>query len=121
MSSQSLHLNLTNNEQAAIHKLCLENELSLPAVFRQALRWYQLIQERIKAGETFSFSGDAQRAKEFLGPLADVSAESLENYKLANLKEAMKSLTDEERIAIFSDYCRECGCNDPRCRCWDDS
>lgn len=52
-------------EAAAIRHIGAEQELSDQAVIRQALRFYQMVHERMKAGETFSFSGDAERAAEF--------------------------------------------------------
>lgn len=54
-------------ETEAIKVLMAETGLSEAAVMRQALRHYQLVHERMKAGETFSFSGDAARAREFAG------------------------------------------------------
>jgi hypothetical protein len=34
------------------------------------------------------------------------------------------TMTDEQRMEFWSqlqgDYCTECGCNDPRCQCWND-
>ena len=35
---------------------------------RQALRLYQLVHERLRAGEKMSFTGDQQRIVEFIGP-----------------------------------------------------
>lgn len=36
------------------------------------------------------------------------------------IKDAIAKLTDEQRLNIFNDYCKHCGCNDTKCRCWDD-
>lgn len=63
----------TEDEVRVIGELGAELDLSPGAVIRQALRFYQLMRVRLKAGETFSFSGDAQRAREFAGPLATLS------------------------------------------------
>lgn len=52
---------------AAIKKMAVEKDMSEVAIAKQAIRLYQLVNERLKAGETFSFSGDAERAKEFGG------------------------------------------------------
>lgn len=60
-----LLLDLSDAEQAAIEALGKDLDLGAPAVMRQALRLYQLAQTRVKAGETFHFSGDAQRLAEF--------------------------------------------------------
>lgn len=32
----------------------------------------------------------------------------------------LAKLTDEERMSLFGDYCRSCGCDNPRCQCWND-
>lgn len=40
---------------------------------------------------------------------------------LGHEKAILAALSDEERIALFSDYCRECGSSsDPSCQCWND-
>lgn len=65
----TMTLRLTDAEQSALEKLMEEQALSKPSVFRQALRSYQLDHERRKAGETVIWSGDAQRARDFAGPL----------------------------------------------------
>jgi len=62
-----MNIELTPKEAAALKELAADKDMSESAVMRQALRMYQLIHERQKQGETFSFSGDAQRAKEFAG------------------------------------------------------
>jgi hypothetical protein len=51
----------------AIRDMGLDQGLSDDAVINQALRLYQLVHIRLKDGETFSFSGDAQRARDFIG------------------------------------------------------
>lgn len=60
---------LNEKEAAALTALAAEKDMSRPRVMIQALRFYQLVHERQKAGETFSFSGDAQRAREFAGDI----------------------------------------------------
>ena len=60
-------LDLSEKETVALATLAVEKEMSEAAVMRQALRLYQLVHERMKAGETFVFSGDAERAREFAG------------------------------------------------------
>lgn len=62
-----MNLELSDKESAALRALAAEQGMSETAVMRQALRHYQLVHERMKAGETFSFSGDAGRAAEFIG------------------------------------------------------
>ena len=71
-------LALSDREEEALGVLCKEQGMTCWTVLRQSLRLYQLVHERLKAGETFSFSGDAQRAKEFAG-LADISKLDLDH------------------------------------------
>jgi len=59
-----------DREKAAILSLCADQELSPTAVMRQALRLYQHDHCRRKDGETVTWSGDYQRARDFAGPLA---------------------------------------------------
>jgi hypothetical protein len=35
--------------------------------------------------------------------------------------ERLKELSAEDRMELFSMFCKECGSDDPKCRCWDDS
>jgi hypothetical protein len=37
-----------------------------------------------------------------------------------NLKDIVRSLTDEQRVELFSGYCKSCGCNNPNCQCEND-
>lgn len=64
----------SDEEQSAIERLEEELDLSNTQVLRCALRHYQSTHERLKAGETVSWSGDAQRAADFAGPLAGQAA-----------------------------------------------
>ena len=56
--------------------------------------------------------------------LSNAQMEALKNYlnvnDLITAKHSLINLTDEQRMEVFSDYCRYCGSNDPTCRCWDD-
>jgi predicted transcriptional regulator len=63
----TLTLNISDPEMAVIDRLAAEHDMSKTAVLRQAIRFYQLMHDRLKAGETFHFSGDQQRAMEFIG------------------------------------------------------
>jgi hypothetical protein len=38
-----------------------------------------------------------------------------------SLKDQFDKLTDEQRLKLFSYYCKHCGSKDPKCKCWDDS
>lgn len=57
-------------EKSAIIDLCADQDLSPKAVMRQAIRQYQSDHLRRKNGETVTWSGDEQRARDFAGPLA---------------------------------------------------
>jgi len=65
---RTMTLNLSGEEMEVLENLALEQETSKTAVMRQALRLYQLLVVRAKAGETFHFSGDRERAIMFIGP-----------------------------------------------------
>ena len=70
---RTMTLNLNDAEMAALEQLAARKELSKTAVIRQALRLYQLVRERVIAGETMHFSGDKERMVMFVGP--DFAAE----------------------------------------------
>lgn len=36
------------------------------------------------------------------------------------IKVLLKKLTPEQRHELFSDYCKACGSDDPKCQCWND-
>ena len=59
----------TAEEAKALAELAAAFDMSEGAVLRQALRLYQRDYYRRLAGETCTWTGDAARAKEFLGPL----------------------------------------------------
>lgn len=61
-------LEMEGAELSALDGIATEMDMSRSAVMRQALRLYQLVRVRAAAGETFGFSGDAQRAREFAAP-----------------------------------------------------
>lgn len=64
-----LVLHLTPKEDDALTQLAAEQDMTEQGILRLALRQYQLMHRRIEAGETVAFSGDAQRARDFAGPL----------------------------------------------------
>lgn len=39
---------------------------------------------------------------------------------IQRIKKDMDDLTDDERMELFGNYCRYCGCKDPTCQCWND-
>lgn len=57
----TMTLNFPEREMKALEALADHHQMSKTAVMRQALRLYQLIHIRLQAGETLSFSGDAER------------------------------------------------------------
>lgn len=68
MTDRTMTLNLTEREMAVVEQYAVEFDLSKTAILRQALRWYQKTNERLRAGERVIFSGDEQRIAEFVGP-----------------------------------------------------
>jgi hypothetical protein len=66
--SKTMTLNLTDREMEVVEQYAAEFDLSKTSIMRQALRWYQLTNERLRAGEKVIFSGDEQRIAEFVGP-----------------------------------------------------
>lgn len=66
-------VHMSDVEAAVLHRLSREADIPQDRVFIQALRLYHQHRERLKDGETVSWSGDAQRAREFAGPLADTN------------------------------------------------
>jgi len=36
------------------------------------------------------------------------------------IKLSLNSLSDDERMDMFSEYCKYCGENNPNCQCWND-
>jgi hypothetical protein len=64
---QTMTLNLTAFEMAVLNKLAEDADVSKTVIIRQALRLYQLVDARLKAGERFTFSGDQDRALQFIG------------------------------------------------------
>lgn len=68
MAERTMTLNLSEREMAVVEQLAERHDLSKTAIMRQALRWYQITQHRLDAGEKVIFSGDEQRIAEFVGP-----------------------------------------------------
>lgn len=68
MSKLTMTLNLSEREMAAVERMAADAELSKTALIRQALRLYEMVNARILAGETMTFSGDQERVALFVGP-----------------------------------------------------
>lgn len=65
---KTMTLNLSEREMAVVEEMAKEADLSKTALIRSALRLYQLVSQRIRDGETMSFSGDKERIAMFIGP-----------------------------------------------------
>lgn len=79
MAEKTMTLNLSEREMAVLDGLAAESEMSKTAVMRQALRLYQLVRVRAKAGERVFFEGDDRRRAEFIGPWLDADAAQTPN------------------------------------------
>ena len=67
MPEATMTLNMTAREMAALTELAEHHDMSKTQVMRQALRLFQLVNMRVRAGERLYFSGDEKRAIEFVG------------------------------------------------------
>jgi hypothetical protein len=56
-------LNLTDAEMRVLEELCARKDLSKTAVLRQALRLYQLVEQRIEKGDKLFFEDDRTKEK----------------------------------------------------------
>jgi len=84
-----------DREKAAILSLCADQELSPTAVMRQALRLYQHDHCRRKDGETVTWSGDDQRARDFAGPLATTPGGDLLEQAAGYLSDYARFIRDD--------------------------
>lgn len=62
MSKRTMTLNLTEKEMQVIEKLAKEKDLSKTALMRQALRMYQIVEDRLAKGEKL-FVEDSDKQK----------------------------------------------------------
>lgn len=60
---KTMTLNLTDAEMEALGELARRKDLSKTAVLRQALRLYQLVDDRMARGEKLYFENDAAQKK----------------------------------------------------------
>jgi len=56
-------LNLTDAEMTVLEELCEKKDLSKTAVLRQALRLYQMVDERVERGDKLFFEDEAKKSK----------------------------------------------------------
>lgn len=59
-------LNLSEKELTVLEAMASDKEMTKTAIIRQALRLYQLVDLRLKAGERMMFSGDKGHMIEFI-------------------------------------------------------
>ncbi|MEO8494367.1 MAG: ribbon-helix-helix protein, CopG family [Planctomycetota bacterium] len=63
---RTMTLNLTDAEMKALEELAERKDLSKTAVLRQALRLYQLVDERLANGEKLFFEDDEKKQSEMM-------------------------------------------------------
>jgi hypothetical protein len=63
---RTMTLNLTDAEMQALETLAEQKDLSKTAVLRQALRLYQVIDDRISRGEKVLFEDDKKKQSELM-------------------------------------------------------
>lgn len=63
MNKRTMTLNLTEAEMKVLEHLCAKKDLSKTVLLRQALRLYQLIEERIEKGEKLLFEDEKTKEK----------------------------------------------------------
>ena len=62
-SKKTMTLNLTDNEMKVLEELSAKKDLSKTSLLRQALRLYQLIEERLESGGKLFFEDDKTKEK----------------------------------------------------------
>lgn len=60
---RTMTLNLNDAEMGTLEELATRKELSKTAVIRQALRLYQMLDQRIARGEKLFFEDEAEKKK----------------------------------------------------------
>jgi hypothetical protein len=60
---KTMTLNLTEAEMAVLEKLSLDKDLSKTAILRQALRLYQLVDNRLAQGDTLFLEDKEKKNK----------------------------------------------------------
>lgn len=63
---RTMTLNLTDAEMDALEELASRKDLSKTAVLRQALRLYQLVDQRLANGEKLFFEDDEKKQSELM-------------------------------------------------------
>lgn len=65
-TKKTMTLNLTDAEMAVLEQLSTEKDMTKTAVLRQALRLYQIINERLRTGEKLFFEDVVAKEKKEL-------------------------------------------------------
>ena len=65
-SKKTMTLNLTDAEMAVLDQLSSDRDMTKTAILRQALRLYQVIDDRLRAGEKLFFGDDLDKEKKEL-------------------------------------------------------
>lgn len=60
---RTMTLNLTDSEMAALDQLSGRKDLSKTALIRQALRLYQMVDQRAQSGQRLYFENDSTKEK----------------------------------------------------------
>ena len=60
---KTMTINLSDIEMEALEELCKRKDLSKTAIMRQALRLYQLVDDRLAGGERLYFEHDLTKEK----------------------------------------------------------
>jgi len=63
MSKRTMTLNLTDAEMRALEELSVRKDLTKPAVLRQALRLYQMLDARVEKGDKLVFENEVTQDK----------------------------------------------------------
>ena len=63
ISKKTMTLNLTDAEMAVLQQMSQEKDMSKTAIMRQALRLYQLVDARLRAGEKVFFEDVVAKEK----------------------------------------------------------
>jgi predicted transcriptional regulator len=62
-AKKTMTLNLSESEMRVLEELANKKDLSKSAVLRQALRLYQMVEERLSAGEKLVFEDEKAQKK----------------------------------------------------------
>lgn len=65
-TKKTMTLNLTDAEMAVLEQLSAEKDMSKTAILRQALRLYQVINERLRTGDKLFFEDIVAKEKKEL-------------------------------------------------------